>query len=200
MRIATQGTFFCPGCLAPSDRGLPCTACVRSAPIAALWVACPLRQPILRQAIEALKYDGVTELAEPLSEILARYLLHLRNSGILLPDFDGIVPVPLHRRKYLFRGFNQAGLLAAAIHRRFGWPLMEGAVIRSRATAAQVGRSRRSRLRNVANAFVAPAPLTGRRLLLLDDVVTTGSTLRACAKALQEAGAASVTALVLAHG
>lgn len=196
--------------------------CLPRSPIAALWVACPFRQPVLRRAIEALKYDGVMELAEPLAGILERYVLHLQNSevseftnsrvrnlgdsesprdsGVALPEFDGVIPVPLHRRKYLFRGFNQAELFAAALQRQFGWPLLKDAVIRRRAGQAQVGRGRKLRLRNVAHAFVVRTALTGRRLLLVDDVVTTGSTLNACAQALRDAGAQSVTALALAHG
>jgi len=154
----------------------------------------------LRRSLEALKYSGVTEVADTLAQLLYRYLVHLQSTGVLVEGFDGIVPVPLHRTRYLFRGFNQAELLAAPISKHFGWPLLGSVIARRRAGRPQVGRGKLQRQRNVRNAFTPLAQVTGRRLLLLDDVVTTGSTLTACAAALRRAGAQSVTALALAHG
>ena len=142
----------------------------------------------------------VTEVADTLAQLLYRYLVHLQSTGVLVEGFDGIVPVPLHRTRYLFRGFNQAELLAAPISKHFGWPLLGSVIARRRAGRPQVGRGKLQRQRNVRNAFTPLAQVTGRRLLLLDDVVTTGSTLTACAAALRRAGAQSVTALALAHG
>lgn len=198
--VALTGTFYCPGCLQPSARGLPCVRCAPRCPMAALWVACPFRQPLVRRAVEAFKYAGVRELSAPLAALLERYLRHLQSTAVLTHGFDGIIAVPLHRTRYLFRGFNQAELLAAPISRHFGWPLLGTVIARRRSGRPQVGRGKLQRRRNVHNAFTPQAPVTGRRLLLLDDVVTTGSTLSACAEALRSAGAESVTALALAHG
>jgi ComF family protein len=114
--------------------------------------------------------------------------------------FDVVVPVPLHWRRRWQRGFNQSELLAGATARRCGIP-MWNAVRRLRATEAQAGLTNAVRRRNVAGVFrVKPrVRVAGMRLLLVDDVMTTGATASACAAALKRAGAKSVALLALAR-
>jgi ComF family protein len=114
--------------------------------------------------------------------------------------FDAIVPVPLHWRRRWQRGFNQSALLAKAVARRYAAPV-ESPLRRRRATAAQAGLTHARRRANVAGVFAVkrPAAVAGRRILLIDDVMTTGATAAACAAALKRAGARYVALLTLAR-
>jgi ComF family protein len=140
-----------------------------------------------------LKYDGMKPLARPLGEYLSRALP-------LDEPFDAIVPMPLHWRRRFDRGFNQAALLAKELARRRKIPVMH-AVRRVRATKSQIGLTNSKRRLNMRGAFRARRgrPLEGLRLLLIDDVMTTGATGSACGAALKQAGAKSVTLLTLAR-
>jgi len=113
-------------------------------------------------------------------------------------EWDGLVPVPLHWARRWRRGFNQAQVLAKAVGREHGLPVLGWALRRVRATPLQHG-DFEVRRRNVRNAFAVQRDLTARRLLLVDDVFTTGATANACAQALLNAGAAAVGVLTLAR-
>ena len=131
-------------------------------------------------------------LAKPLSDLLAAALPREQR-------FDAVVAVPLHWRRKWDRGFNQSELLAQSIGRRCGVPVLHP-VRRRRSTRAQAGLSNSRRRENVAGAFVAkPGRARGLRILLIDDVMTTGATASACAHALKRAGAKSVALLTLAR-
>ncbi|HEV2659183.1 MAG TPA: ComF family protein [Ktedonobacteraceae bacterium] len=150
----------------------------------------------LRTCIHALKYAGQTRLAEPLGNLLAS---KYRASGL---QTDVIIPVPLHAERLQQRGYNQSKLLAQHCSQQIGVPVREDILLRRRATSAQVGLAARERLQNVAGAFVCAPAFTGRvprRVLLIDDVCTTGATLEACCEPLFAAGAQEVWALVLAR-
>jgi len=116
-------------------------------------------------------------------------------------DYDGIVPVPLHPRKRKERGFDQVEMLAAELAAESGLPPVRRGLIRIRPTASQAALERPERLRNVRGAFRVPRPgrIRGRRLLLVDDVYTTGATVRECARVLSEAGASRIDVLCLAR-
>jgi ComF family protein len=148
----------------------------------------------LRQAIHHLKYSGRSSLAEP----LGRFLTECWIAGPLPADL--IVPVPLHKARLHERGYNQSTLLARQLARASGLPLAEEALKRIRATTPQVSLNAIEREANVRDAFEAHANLVvGRRILLVDDVCTTGATLDACSRALKQGGATSVWALTLAR-
>ncbi len=120
----------------------------------------------------------------------------------LRPGLDLIVPVPLARLKLLLRHFNQAAVLAGALSREIGVPVDPMLLRRTRWTRSQVGMTRRERRRNIAGAFSVPKHLRprlkGRNILLVDDVITTGATVDACARVLKRAGAARVDVQALA--
>ncbi|GAB6905972.1 ComF family protein [Desulfosarcina cetonica] len=151
----------------------------------------------LRTAIQALKFKGVATLADPLGRLLLAGFRQYWPTG----DIDIVAPVPLHRRRFRQRGFNQAYLLIR------GWDLPAGSVVlrdllvRRRATAPQTGLDRRQRRMNLKAAFAPrrPGQATGKRVLLVDDVLTTGATADACARALLQDGAARVDLLTLAR-
>jgi ComF family protein len=156
----------------------------------------------LREFIHLLKYEQRPDLAP----LLGRYLV----AAFALPDWDDLrpyvnvtVPVPLHAQRRRERGYNQAELLAAELCRQLRLPLRTELLTRVRFTQSQVGLSAAERHVNVEDAFAAATACRGLHILLVDDVYTTGATLRACAEAAVAAGAASVSALTLAlpaHG
>jgi ComF family protein len=123
--------------------------------------------------------------------------------GELLADADALVPVPLHWRRLWARRFNQSTALAKAVGQASGLPVAHEALKRVKATPQQVGLSRNERALNVQGAFRVPddgrVEVTGRRLVLVDDVLTSGATVDACARCLLRAGAANVDVLVLAR-
>jgi ComF family protein len=143
--------------------------------------------------IHVYKYGRVRTLALPLGELLARALPREER-------FDFVTAVPLHWRRRWQRGFNQSELLARAIAHRWNIPCVR-VLRRVRSTPAQAGLSNSRRRRNVAGAFACSNAqlVSGRRVLLVDDVLTTGSTAAACAYALKQAGAARITFLTVAR-
>jgi ComF family protein len=151
---------------------------------------------VARAAILLFKHGGRLSLLRHLARLLAE------ESPAHLPllDWDGLVPVPLHWARRWQRGFNQAEVLARAVGRRHRLPVLRGALRRVRPTPPQQG-DLEARRRNVRDAFAVPVPsrVAGRRLILVDDVFTTGATANACAGALLRAGAADVAVLTLAR-
>jgi ComF family protein len=147
----------------------------------------------LRKLIHQFKYGKVETLARPFSRLLARALP-------LDEDFDVVIPMPMHWRKQWERGFNQAELLARPLAKRRGLRLAFN-LRRTRYTKAQAGLSETERRINLKDAFrvKCPGQIAGKRILLVDDVFTTGATLRAAAAALKAAGVYRVTALTLAR-
>jgi ComF family protein len=133
-------------------------------------------------------------MGEPLGDLLAQHM-----SAHPLPA-DGLIAVPLHPRRLAERGFNQSDLLARRLSMQCKIPFISRGLMRNRDTAHQVGLDAQERRANVGDAFVwqhdTPPPA---RALLIDDVLTTGATLEACAQALRAAGSREVRALVLAR-
>lgn len=159
----------------------------------------------MKAAIHALKYDRLHAAARGLGGMLARAIAKLANEA---PGEMLVVPVPLHRSKYAERGFNQARSLAAAAleslhttHPEWRLTLAASTLMRIRATESQFGLTPRQRRMNVNGAFEVsdPAAVTLRHVLLIDDILTTGATVRAAALALIKAGAASVCVATLAR-
>lgn len=145
----------------------------------------------LRELIHLFKYSGIQTLARPLARMLLTALPRDRS-------FDVITPMPLHWMKQWQRGFNQAELLAREVARVWNLPV-QSLASRARATTAQAGLTAAKRRANVSGAFRAKSGAAGKRILLVDDVLTTGATAGACARALKRAGAANVTCLTVAR-
>jgi len=152
---------------------------------------------VARTLVHALKYQDRTDLAPAMGRWMARA------GQELLEQADVLVPVPLHWRRGWSRRYNQSGALAQVISRQSGVSLASAALRRVRATEQQVGLSRTQRANNVQGAFKVAADrshdIAGRRVVLIDDVLTSGATTDACARALLRAKAAQVDVLVFAR-
>ena len=191
------GTAVCPRCARPSSLGGLCRRCAaaRGPGLASLRAACRY-DGVARTAIHRLKYRGARFLAPFLARLLAEALVRRPIQT------DLVVPVPLYAARERERGFNQSALIAAELSRLAGLPA-PGPALLTRLTyhRPQVGLSAAERRRNVRDAFACPDPaaVAGRRVALVDDVMTTGATLEACAAALRAAGASAIVGLVVAR-
>ena len=150
----------------------------------------------LREGIVRFKYGRKLYLSTPLGHLLADAFTHYLSPH----DYDLIVPVPIHRKRLLARGFNQVILMAEFLSQCTGIPLDRSCFVKIRDTPPQVGLPRAERLKNLRGCFgVTHRPaILGRRVLVIDDVATTGSTITEATKTLLAAGAAQADALVLA--
>jgi len=152
----------------------------------------------LRPAIHALKYEGVADLARPLGErMAAHWPANWKTVDDSAPDL--ILPVPLHGSRVRERGYNQSALLVRVLGPAVAVPTNETVLIRQRATRPQVGLDAAQRKENVAGAFAVRGDVSGRHIVLVDDVCTTGATLEACAAALKNASATSVWGYTLSR-
>jgi len=200
-KIAFIEAPFCDACGAPFDYDLGaearCPTCTRQLPaFDHARAACIYDEPV-SDLILKLKHADRTDL----SGLFARWIA--RAAADLLRRTDGVVPVPLHRWRLLRRRYNQAAEIARPLARRARVGYWPDALVRERQTGSQGGKSGDARRTNVAGAFAVPARwrgrVEGRRILLVDDVLTTGATAESCALALKAAGAACVDVAVIAR-
>lgn len=194
-----QADFFCRACRTPFVDSYPldeydlCTVCRKSQVNFDAAYSFGSYEGPLRKLIHLFKYGKVESLAQPLSRFLMRAMPHGER-------FDAVIAMPMHWRKQWERGFNQADLLARPLAKRCGLELATN-LRRQRYTKSQAGLTETERQQNLKDSFrVKKAEqLAGKRVLLIDDVFTTGATLRAAARVLKAAGAAHISALTLAR-
>jgi ComF family protein len=149
---------------------------------------------VVKKAVHQLKYNNLRDIAEPLGGFMADFLKSNSLSG------DALVPVPLHKSRLRERGYNQSELLALVLHRLTGLPVFLDALRKVKPTPPQADSlSVEQRRLAVVDAFGCYNGLKGRRVILVDDVATSGATLSACARVLTAAGASEVRALTLAR-
>lgn len=187
---------FCPVCGLPGDPGR-CFDCGDRQFEFEFARSVGTFDGVLRKAIHALKYGSHIAMAGPLADLMARSFADTRLAG----RFDFVTAIPIHRSRVLERGFNQADELARRLCDRLGLVYAPGVLVKPWPGKRQVELPHDLRTANMRGAFAAPRPaaVTGKRVLLVDDVFTTGSTLDEAAKTLLAAGCAEVYAYTVAR-
>lgn len=214
----------CPVCEKESDGGKTHFACRDKTFLDGLW-ACAYYDNLIEKAVHDFKFNFVRDLSYPLSQIMIKSILETPEFGdfqdLVLVNFskdeeEGIysdeeknkkpetilLPVPLHRKRYNWRGFNQSLLLAKNISERFSLPLQENVLFRVKNTKPQSKtRSEEERRKNINSAFLCPDEsfVKNKNFILVDDVCTTSATLNECVKELKRNGAKNVWGLVVAR-
>lgn len=182
----------CNICATPfsSEYAEICSDCLKRPPLFSKAVSFGIYKDTLSEAINLFKFHGIKRLHKPLGNLL----LNFDMGGI-----DAIVPVPLSIRGLRSRGFNQSLLLAKTISDKKNIPLVMDGLFKKVDTLPQIGLSAKERTKNLRGAFVATKQFRGNRVMLVDDVMTTGATAGECSKQLIEAGASEVVVLTLAR-
>jgi len=198
-----EGIFVCPGCGERSPLGALCgrKACRKGTPIDGSIAAAPYGRPVLRELLRLYKYERVDEAMMALEAAFVGF--GRRHRGALEQVLSGavIVPVPMHPFREAYRGFNQAAMLADALGRELGTPVSRGVLRRRFRFSSQAAlKDDDARRTNVQGSVLAAGVVPGRHYVLVDDVITTGATLSACASALKAAGAGRVWAVTLLTG
>ncbi len=190
----------CARPLATATGGAWCGRCLRRpTPQAATRIALRYAFPV-DQLLQKLKFGGALPPGRVLGELLALNLSRREGAAPTTGNIDALVPVPLHPRRMRERGFNQAVEIARPVARALSLPLLLHACRRVRDTPAQSGLDARERRRNPVGAFAANAEVAGKRVAIIDDVYTSGSTIAAVTHALLHAGATRVEAWCVARG
>jgi len=193
---------FCSCCGDPVDGAVhhefACSWCRRTRPAFTLARSAVRFRGPMKQVLHAFKYEKQCHLSGDLGALLAG-CVQAHYSGVA---FDGVAYVPLHPRKGRERSFNQSRLLAASAAHRLGLPVLHRSLQRVRITRTQTRLNAEERKANVRGAFRAAMPewLGGRRILLVDDVMTTGATVNECARVMMQSGALSVHVATVARG
>ena len=156
---------------------------------------------LIQKALKVFKYGFVRDMAGPLAEVVRTYIdnIPVISSGFLRGG-PLLVPVPLHKKRLNWRGFNQSEILAKKISETYGLEV-RNVLIRNKNRKPQADiEDRESRMNNIVDSFECPANINGRNIVLVDDICTTGATLNECAKVLAANGARKISALVIARG
>lgn len=205
----------CPICGVESKTGARCFNCRAKTELdgviaATAYFGKERKESLAKKAIHIFKYQFVKDLAGPLAAIIGRQIknrqvVKIEKTFIFGPDMNNklIVPVPLHPKRFRWRGFNQAELLAENLAKYFKLPLEKTALARQKNNIPQAEvRDRRERMENIKDAFICVdgAKVKDKIVILVDDVATTSATLGECAKALKNSGAKEVWGVVAARG
>ncbi len=197
--IDTPGVFCCPVCHREQPGGVCCIECRGSTPLVRHVAMMPLSEisPI-HKLIHVYKYDYCEEAESVFENLVTTFF-----ETYIFPQVDFIVPVPLHRKRYVERGFNQSARIGRMISAATGIPYID-ALSRVKNTVKQATLDRVGREENVRDAFIVTKELheilSCKHIVLIDDVYTTGSTLRACAAALHHAGVREISGWSVARG
>lgn len=223
--IETKKEQVCPVCESENEGGKTHYRCRKETYLDGLWVAAEYSFKVVSEGIHKLKFNFIKDLSFPLSKVMKRSILEVDEfsdfQNLILANFSKeseeeiyiekgknekaetiIIPVPLHKRRYNWRGFNQAFLLSRHIACEFQLPVSENLLLRVKNTKPQTKiKSMKERKENIKGAFLclAKEDIKGKNVILVDDVCTTLATLNECAKELKKAGAKDVWGLVAAR-
>jgi competence protein ComFC len=216
LSCAKEGSYVCAECFAkiPIQKSIRCYVCGRRTPdgktcsacrkkigscLTGLVIASDWNNMLVRQMIYEFKYRFIKDLANPLGNLLINFFELNRI------DFEILIPVPLHKHRLSWRGFNQAQLLAGQLAKHFNIPMTENLLIRERYTLPQMEiRDREQRIKNVSGIFsINPQiqnNIENKIVVLIDDICTTASTFENCAKVLRPSKPKQIWALAVARG
>lgn len=208
-----DGVFLCDKCLSelPRLEKQQCLVCQTATPFGKTHIYCvskntidgsiaalPYKDRQVHKIIETFKYNFVSDLSQPLALMILDEIKK-QNLSDYFRDFT-VVSVPLHARRFNWRGFNQAELLAGKLAEDLGLVMDNKLVVRNKFTKPQVKLKAEERKRNMENAFSLTGDASGKKILLVDDVVTSGSTANELAKLLKHGHAQEVWIITAAHG
>ncbi len=194
---------YCPFCFQSRVvlDGKTCGFCRRSKKLTGLYSAVSYNNFIVKKMINQFKYEPyIKELSKPLSSLIIVHLINL-NKTLNLFDFV-LVPIPLHKKKLKQRGFNQAEEIAKELSENLKLPAFNDILIKTKRTPSQVELEKEEREKNIKNVFLCRKPelVKNKKILLVDDIFTTGSTMEECALTLKRAGAKEIWGIVVARG
>lgn len=181
--VKKQVVFSCPSCHTINADGTCCEDCKDKSFISKIFSPFSYTDPVISRLVHALKYEYIEEAAHYIKVLIEPFVEQHKDA---LSSYDAIVSVPLHRRRYAERGFNQADVVARILSEFIGRPII-APLSRKKYTRQQMLLSKEQRLKNVSDVFVSDLRLSYRSILLVDDVYTTGATMQACAAAIKEA-------------
>ena len=196
-----EGSYLCQDCLSTLDSNPPTTHTPPPKGLDGLYWAIDYQKPLIKNLIQSFKYEPlIKELAKNLASLIIEHFQLLDNK----PDFKDfvLIPVPLEKKKLKWRGFNQAEEIAKELSSFLKIPLLSNCLIKTKETLPQVELSDQERKENIKGAFSSKHPelIKERKILLVDDLYTTGSTMEECARVLKQAGAREVIGVAIARG
>ncbi|MBM3250872.1 MAG: ComF family protein [Candidatus Nealsonbacteria bacterium] len=193
-----EGSYLCEDCFSLIDISEKQYHLLKS--INCLYCPSSYDNFIVKKLINQFKYQFIKDLAKPLSFLIITYLINLDKVKIL-KDFV-LVPIPLHKKKLKIRGFNQAEEISKELSKFLEIPVFNNILTKIKQTPAQVELKKEERKKNIRGTFFCQEPeiIQGRKILLVDDVFTTGATLEEAAGVLRRAGAREIQAAIIAHG
>jgi len=191
-------TYFCSSCLdcVKKKKDLELAGSV------AVFSSVSYNDKLVKKALKIFKYNFVKDMAKPLAEIIN---VSIENMPVQIKTdiFKGnplLVPIPLHKKRLNWRGFNQAEILADEISKFYGLKV-KNILIRNKNAKPQADiKDKENRMNNIKGSFICPISINGRNIILIDDVCTTGATINECAKTLAVNGAGKIKAIVVARG
>lgn len=184
---------LCPTCQRKTQ-GQTCLTCSKQSCLAGSLALLDYSDAQVRKLCNALKHEGITDIVDLFADDLIALLKQYQ------VKFDWIIPIPLSRTRKRERGYNQAELIAQEIAQKLNLPLKTGLLRRVRNTKPQQNLKRKQRLKNLKNAFAVSGRVQNKKILLVDDVTTSGATLTVCANLLKKSGAKEIYGLTLARG
>lgn len=202
-KLPIKTSFECLVCNQNTFQGQVHETCQKKSPLSGLVVALTWKQSLVKNLIHKYKFNCLKDLAEPLACLMIKKIEATPLfSAWLKQNKPLLMPVPLHQRRLLERGFNQANELAIKIAENYNLKLAGNILRRTKKTKPQTTLKAKKRLINVQNAFALtdPAFIKNKNIILIDDVATTGATLNEAARTLKKAGALKIWGLVLARG
>jgi len=198
-KIDIKIKLVCPLCQQENKQGRVCPSCRAKSSLNQLVVVADYQDKTIQNIIHLLKYNFAYEIRSAFADILDKFF---RINPLKLPAACLIIPIPLHKKRRRFRGFNQAQIIGEELAKIFSLPIIIDNLQRIKYTQPQVELAAKERKNNIIGAFSLNNPLeiSGKSVILIDDVYTTGSTMNEAGKVLKKAGAKEVIGFVIARG